>query len=466
MVRFAILLALTLLGAQTAAAVPLLPDLLMEIPVDDVHPGTRNGQPVLFFSSWTVNRGAGPIELRGGPVVNGDQEVYQRIYDSEGSPQDHWAGTFANAGGTVRFNDSADYRLREVNEDDSVGEAVSVQEKVAYCLVDSLPASNPPPGTPASAHYVQCGSVLGISVGWVDNYRYDLPRQWLPLAGVSSGTYWLQNIIDPQGRFIESNENNNETHIKWTVTTAYSPEMDVLGNGISVSDGDAAPNVADHTDFGYANIANGTVVRTFVVQNNGTGTLSVTGVPRVKIFGSSDFTVVAQPTSPVLSGASTSFQIKFDPSGMNSTAEVVIPSNDSDEGPYSFAIRGNANSGNADADNDGMPDDWEALYNLSSPSADEDGDGTSNLDEFVAGNSPRDPNSVFRIRRVERVGATCELTWDSVKGRNYTLHAKGDPGAAGSGELIGTWAGTGAALTVAAPLAGDGSRFFRLTARF
>lgn len=42
-----------------------------------------------------------------------------------------------------------------------------------------------------------------------------------------------------------------------------------------------------------------------------------------------------------------------------------------------------------DNDNDGMPDAWESRYGISSPSADEDGDGVTNLQEYQQGTDPR-----------------------------------------------------------------------------
>jgi len=132
--------------------------------------------------------------------------------------------------------------------------------------------------------------------------------------------------------------------VGFPVVVSFSPEINVQGNGVSVSDKDVTPSAADSTDFGGARVTGGTVVHTFTVQNTGNGILYLYGTPKVSVSGTnaSDFTVTTQPTSPVAatSGSST-FRVSFDPSAAGTrSATLSIVNNDSDEGSYSFGIQG------------------------------------------------------------------------------------------------------------------------------
>ena len=121
------------------------------------------------------------------------------------------------------------------------------------------------------------------------------------------------------------------------------PEMNVKGNGQDIADGETTPGVADHTDFGTAFLIGVQVTRTFTIENTGTEALSLTGTPIVVISGAeaSDFTVTLEPADSVAAGASTTFQVTFDPSAAGvRTATVSIANDDADEDPYDFAIQG------------------------------------------------------------------------------------------------------------------------------
>ena len=151
------------------------------------------------------------------------------------------------------------------------------------------------------------------------------------------------------------NDRTNWTHVEsadgyatssvcsFTVN-ASSPEMNLLGNGNSITDGQTATSTTDHTDFGSALVAGGTVVRTFTIQNTGTGSLNLSGSsPYATLSGtnSGDFSVTSAPSSTIAASGSTTFQVTFDPSaGGTRTASISIANDDSDENPYNFNIQG------------------------------------------------------------------------------------------------------------------------------
>ena len=380
-------------STPVALSAPLLPDIQMEM--HDILQTTLNGQKVLRFSTWTINLGTGPLELHAGAThPDGSQDVYQWIYDSNGTTHtETFVGTFAVVSGRLRFLDSADYFLKEVTAGNGVGGIVAANQKVSYCIVDSFKYTTPPPGTPANAVYTSCGPIMGISVGWVDSYPYTFSTQTIPLAGVSDGTYWLENTGDPVGRLQESDESNNTARVQVTInTTGLSPEIDLLGNGQSIPNNDATPSTSDGTDFGAVDVATDTLTRTFTIQNTGTGSLSLTGVPKVQITGSSDFTVTLQPVSPVnIDNPTTTFQIRFAPSSAGiKTATVTISNNDANEASYQFAVQGN-----------GVPDT--------------DGDKEDDISEAISGTDPNDPNSVVRTAKQINISTRLNvLTGDNV----------------------------------------------------
>jgi Tol biopolymer transport system component len=123
--------------------------------------------------------------------------------------------------------------------------------------------------------------------------------------------------------------------------------------------------------------------------------------------------------------------------------------------------------GGADTDGDGMDDDWEVAYfgNLSrNGSGDFDGDGASDLAEFLAGTDPTNSGSVFRVLTVTPAGGgSTQLIWSGNPARNYRAEFKDDLGAANWTALSGaiSWNGsTGSIIDTTA--ANSTHRYYRV----
>ena len=86
-----------------------------------------------------------------------------------------------------------------------------------------------------------------------------------------------------------------------------------------------------------------------------------------------------------------------------------------------------------ESDGDGIPDWWMMQYfghptgqagDNSLASSDADGDGTSNLQEYIAGTDPTNPNSVFRLTVALAANNNINLTWPAAPGRSYQFQYK------------------------------------------
>ena len=117
------------------------------------------------------------------------------------------------------------------------------------------------------------------------------------------------------------------------------PEIVVVNNGALLTTGDTTPSFADGTDFGVVNIGT-PVTRVYDIYNYGTTSLTL-GTVSVSGPQSADFAVTAQPLGSVAGGGSTSFTVRFTPSGLGRrSATISFSNNDTNENPFTFAIQG------------------------------------------------------------------------------------------------------------------------------
>ncbi|OGV45327.1 MAG: hypothetical protein A2X46_00345 [Lentisphaerae bacterium GWF2_57_35] len=118
-----------------------------------------------------------------------------------------------------------------------------------------------------------------------------------------------------------------------------------------------------------------------------------------------------------------------------------------------------------DADQDGLPDDWEHYYELDvgAPSADQDSDGDhySDYEEYIAGTSPVDTSSSFSSGDCVYDGSTTAVTFPTQAGRLYTIEWNDSLNAAAWQILLHNLVGTGSPVIVPDTPNGE-HRFYRI----
>ena len=125
-----------------------------------------------------------------------------------------------------------------------------------------------------------------------------------------------------------------------------------------------------------------------------------------------------------------------------------------------------------DTDGDGVPDNWMLAHfghatgqagDKSRATDDADGSGMTNLQKFMAGLDPNNPNSFLRITSVARSSGNVMVGFPSVSGKVYQLQYRDDLVAGNWSPLVDGILGTGATLQITDPSStGLTKRFYRI----
>lgn len=183
---------------------------------------TADGTEQLRFSAMIVNVGSGPFELVASrPDTSSSWTVSQRISQSDGSTSDIVTSADMVYGGDGHSH----WHVRDLESYDLLrldnGVKVGTGSKSGFCFFDTDPYALSLPGAPSSPQYshVTCGTKdsldvsMGLSIGWGDEYPWNLPDQYIDITAVDNGKYRLRATADQGGLFAEASESNNVTWV-------------------------------------------------------------------------------------------------------------------------------------------------------------------------------------------------------------------------------------------------------------
>jgi hypothetical protein len=138
--------------------------------------------------------------------------------------------------------------------------------------------------------------------------------------------------------------NAASTVISVVSPTGTTPQLSVSGNSVAVTPNES-PEPVNGTLFGST-----ATTQTFTITNTGAGTLTLSGTSPVSVSGTNaaNFVVTEPSVKSLAAGASTTFQVKYTPSGSGTlTATLSIASNDPNS-PFKFGLQGTAVSTQSD----------------------------------------------------------------------------------------------------------------------
>ncbi|HEV3478866.1 MAG TPA: lysyl oxidase family protein [Gaiellaceae bacterium] len=230
---------LAFLPTSATAATELVPDLGMARLSDFHVDKTSDGRRLLRYSTVIVNVGAGPFELHGTRAGEAEStmSVAQRIRDdSGGSREVATPARFVFGGDGHHHWHVQDLETSELIRLDN-GVKVGTGAKRGFCFFDNVSYRLTLPGAPSGAVYGAsgCGTAgslaitMGLSVGWGDLYRWNLPDQYVDITGLAAGRYRLLVTADAVGWFVESNNTNNATWVDLQLRGQGAPRILAYG---------------------------------------------------------------------------------------------------------------------------------------------------------------------------------------------------------------------------------------------
>ena len=247
-------------AAPASAGSEALPDLAVA-PLTEFRIQWSGGRRLLRFTAMFVNVGAGAFEVRGGrSSASQPMAVRQVLYQtsSRSSPVSRELATSAVA--QYSGDGHNHWHVQEMMRYDLWGGTGTHRgAKVGYCFLDSdpyrlnLPNASDFPyyrGSWCSTDPNVLSNRMGISIGWGDEYTWDLAWQWVDITGFGSGSFTVRSKVDPYEYFLETNESNQCAYARVSFT-ATSNAVSVLERGSACVNDWSESGFADHIGWMY-----------------------------------------------------------------------------------------------------------------------------------------------------------------------------------------------------------------------
>jgi hypothetical protein len=255
-------------GAVAGAPRDLPPDLRMALPdsitvcgapppsswYQETCPPESAGDRVLRFDSILMNVGRGTFRVIGRRTSTAEEHFHmvQRIRRTDGTwrkvPSDAVAAWALEEDGHPHWHTQAVERYRLFRLPEPFANGAKVGVKRGYCFFDGQRLRPDLPGASQSVVYPfgSCYGTenngvaaedelflrVGLSIGWGDEYPWNYAGQWIRIDQVPDGEYLLCLTADPNGHFVERNDQNNESWARIRLTTRtsgdYRVDVDVL----------------------------------------------------------------------------------------------------------------------------------------------------------------------------------------------------------------------------------------------
>lgn len=213
---------------DTPSGATSLPDLWSSAPFE-VQLATLDGRDVLRFTTEINNLGPGAFMIRGNTR---DGRLTQKIVHADAGHSEVPIDVSAVWSGDTHFHwHVAGVARYWIERADGTPAGDRFDNKVGFCFFDGVDRLSELPTAPTEPVHAEsgCGTRLdpvidmGLSVGWGDQYRFDLVGQYIDIGDLPPGRYRLLAQVDPDGRFMEADTTNN------TAATEFAIVVDANG---------------------------------------------------------------------------------------------------------------------------------------------------------------------------------------------------------------------------------------------